>query len=387
MFNSIKSKILKLINKLFPKKRKEKKEIVNNGFTKYSDAIQLDKPIECDKDLQELFEQIRPGDIVYAHMPLSENKLETIPEGHRTRPYYIAYKLNYGFIAFEASSSPFEKLSDTKTYNLSDVIYGELSKSSYFNLNVAYYLPKDKPIRLICETKENDFNEIQRRLWIGKRKDYEALYKEKPVLWKPIPGDIINSQKLQWLVIDETENGYDVLEVSKNNKKKIKNGLFVHCNSDIWKVDLSNGIIIEKEPTIKIQHIVNKDDFWNLKRSIETVKKDSKKKPNKVKPPKYFTKFNMGTVFKDIEDNEEYVYLYSNKSYDYCIKVSEYLNDDVYPEYPLYETLAKEFVKDGEVDDNELKQILLDQISFGNDKCDLLINKITELDEKAACED
>lgn len=380
MFDSIKSKLLKLIRRFFPEKQKEKNESFNNGFIKYSDAIELDKPIECDNNTQSLFEQVYPGDIVYAHMPLCEEELDKIPEGHKTRPYYIAYKLNYGFIAFGASSSPYESLPDTKTYNLSDIVYDDLSKSSYLDLNTAYYLPKDKLIRFICETKKNDFNEIQRRLWIGKRKDYEALYKEKPVLWKPIPGDIINRHKEQWLIVNETENGYDALEISKNNGKNIEHGLFVHCNSDVWKIDFTKGTVIEKSDTIKTQHIVNKDDFYNLKRSIETAKKaNKKKKSHKNKSPKYYTRFNIGTVFKDIEENEEYIYLYSNKSYDYCIKVSEYLNSDVYPEYTLYETRANELTKNGEVTDDELKEILKDQINYSNDKFDILKNKLKEL--------
>ena len=84
-------------------------------------------------------------------------------------------------------------------------------------------------------------------------------------------------------------------------------------------------------------------------------------------------------VFKDIVENEEYVYLYSNKSYDYCIKVSEYLNSDVYPEYTLYETRANELTKNGEVTDDELKEILKDQINYSNDKFDILKNKLKEL--------
>ena len=382
MFGPLKSKLLDCLKQLFSKENenKEKKEYFDNGFIKYSDAIELDKPIECDNDIQSLFEQIYPGDIVYAHMPLCEEELDKIPEGHKTRPYFIAYKLNYGFIAFGASSSPYEGLPDTKTYSLSDVVYSELAKSSYLDLNTAYYLPKDKLIRFICETKKNDFNEIQRRLWIGKRKDYETLFKEKPVLWKPIPGDIINRHKEQWLIVNETENGYDALEISKNNGKNIEHGLFVHCNSDVWKIDFTKGTVIEKSDTIKTQHIVNKDDFYNLKRSIEAAKKASKKKKShKNKSPKYYTRFNIGTVFKDIEENEEYVYLYSNKSYDYCIKVSEYLNSDVYPEYTLYETRANELTKNGEVTDDELKEILKDQINYSNDKFEILKNRLKEL--------
>lgn len=381
MIAMLKIKILNILNRFFSKKQEEEKnEVFNNGFIKYSDAMELDKPIECDENIQTLFEQIYPGDIVYAHMPLCDKELDKIPEGHKTRPYYIAYKLNYGFIAFGASSSPYESLPDTKTYRLSDIVYDKLAKSSYLDLNTAYYLPKDKLIRFICETKENDFNEIQRRLWIGKRKDYEALFKEKPVLWRPIPGDIINRHKEQWLIVDKTEEGYSVLGISKNNGNNIEHGLFVHCNSDVWKIDFTKGTVIEKSDTIKTQHIVNKDDFRNLKRGIEIAKKASKKKkPNKNKPPKYFTRFNIGTVFEDIEEKEEYVYLYSNKSYDYCIKVSEYLNDDVYPEYPLYEVRTNELTKNGEITDDELKEILNDQINYDNDKFDILKNKLNEL--------
>ncbi len=381
MLNALKTKILNIFKSLFHKKQKEKKSTFINGFSKYSDAIELDKPIECGNYEQILFEHICPGDIVYAHMPLSKKKLVRIPEGHKTRPYYIAYKLKYGFIAFEASSSPYENLSDTKTYKLSDAVYDELSKSSYYDLNTAYYLPKDKLIRFICETKENDFNEIQRRLWINKTNDYEALFKEKPVLCKPIPGDIINKNKEQWLIVDETEENYSVLEISKENKKNIKHGLYVHSNANAWKVNISKGMLIEKNCSIKTQHIVNKDDFCNLKRRIDAEKEtQKKKKPNKNKPPKYYTRFDIGTVFIDIEEDEEYVYLYSNRSYDYCIKVSEYLNDDVYPEYDLYETRVGELAKNGIVTDDELQKILGDQIIYGNDKLNILENKIIELE-------
>ena len=120
-------------------------------------------------------------------------------------------------------------------------------------------------------------------------------------MWRPIPGDIINRQKEQWLVINETKEGYDALQISKNNRNYIEHGLFVRCNSDVWKIDFTKGAVIEKSDTIKTQHIVNKDDFCNLKRSIEAAKKENKrKKLNKIKPPKYYTRFNIGMVFKDI---------------------------------------------------------------------------------------
>jgi len=470
IIKQFKERILNLLKSLFSKKQPEKKkEHFHHEYPKYLQLIKQDKPIVCSKGIQDLFDSIYQGDIVLAHMPLSEDKLQQIPEGHRIRPYYIAYKLENGFIAYSSSSSPFDWLTDDKTYSLSDFSYEDLDKSSYFNLYYPYYLPKDKIIKFICETKENDFNEIQRRLWINRREEYESLFKELPAIHNPIPGDIINSQNNQWVVIAELKDSYVVYEVSKNNKKHFSKGIFVHCNQSLWKVNLTKEWIINKKEGIRTQHIVNRDDFINLKKLanktkgswsnipkgtifsknghlfycyssngnsinaynvrktisqeellkykvievnddtyyvntktsvlvsdfadvsdviqvsckyISLIDENHKKELTKNNKPKYYTKFKIGTIFKDIYENEEYVYIYSNRSYDYFIKVSEYLNSEVYPKYPLYEMYAKELQQVGEANDDEICQILSDQISYGNDKCLILSNKLKEIDDQ-----
>ena len=41
---------------------------------------------------KEVFDAVEVGDLVYCQMPLSEEKLAGVPEGHKERPYVIVDK-------------------------------------------------------------------------------------------------------------------------------------------------------------------------------------------------------------------------------------------------------------------------------------------------------
>lgn len=456
-------RFISFIKRLFSSKKVEHFDVYKTKNI-YEQLEQLDVPIECLDEQQTLFDSLYEGDLVFAHMPLNDEELQKVPEGHRSRPYYIVCKLDNGFIAFGCSSTNSYSIDDVKSYKLLDYKYN-LDKTTYVKLDKPVYLPKTKIIKCLSTISDYDSSQIYRRMYIHNEKDYVSYFKEEPDNCMPMPGDIICRDN-RFLIISEEKDYYNTLMVlSRNNKtsscapistynhrykvlltnefkiKKKKNRYenIIHIiddeqlsyvklafekknethitmqNGSLFTIDEQKYYCINfnkfnisaykvfdylKENSLDQVNIIVNNESLYVDRSKQftitnfekikditplpveysrQVKSIITKKKVKKKSPKYFASYPIGTIFKNVDENEEYVYLYSNRSYDYFVKVSEYLNSDVYPEYPLHELAKHSMVRQGEVADDEIKQILMDQIEFGNEENNLLSKKLTIL--------
>ena len=55
------------------------------------------------KNQKKLLESIKPGDLVWAKMPLPRKELKQIEENHQVRPYLIAKKDKFNIYAYKSS--------------------------------------------------------------------------------------------------------------------------------------------------------------------------------------------------------------------------------------------------------------------------------------------
>ena len=459
-------RLISFIKGLFSSKKVEHFDVYE-AKNIYEQLEQLDIPVDCSKGQQAIFDSLYEGDLVFAHMPLKDDELEKIPEGHRSRPYYIVSKLNNGFIAYGCSSTNSYTSDDVKSYKLLEYKYN-LNKMTYVKLDCPIYLPKTKLINYIVTISDYDNSQIHRRMYIHNENDYISYFEEKPEFSIPKPGDIIH-REARYLIISEDEKYYNTLLVlNKNNKnkdcalistynytykvlltkeykikKKNRYENIIHIiddeqlsyvklafekknethlnmeNGSLFTIDEQRYYCINfnkfnisaykvydylKESSLDQVNIIVNDENLFVDRDKQFTITDFEKivdikaipleyrnqvnsivsnKKVKKKRQKYFVSYPIGTIFKNIRENEEYVYLYSNNSYDYFVKVSEYLNSELYPEYPIYELAKHSMIKHGEAADDEIKQILMDQIDFGNEQNNILNSKLTSIYSKS----
>lgn len=243
--NSIIIKIKRFLNKLFkkifistkqPTSIRKKKQIKKPNIINFYDGS---------------IDGYKTGDLVYAHMPLKDKKLNNIPEGHRTRPYYLYKKYKNHFLAFPSTSDPSERFSNKRIHVLSCNSYKELSKDSYLILQVPYKLNSKKIIHYICTLNSKDVEEINRKVVPSSQNEL-------------IPGDIFIMNNHCYLYISRIKNAYKILTIENPNKTG-KNIIPIYANKTMYKVDISSLFYVKISNNIKKKNSINNGDFVKIK--------------------------------------------------------------------------------------------------------------------------
>ena len=111
-----------------------------------------------DIDHDELFKEIRPGDIVFG-VTRTDN-LEKLGQSHRIRPFIVAKKEKNFIYAYSGTS----KKSDLNKHYLLNKDNYHFTKNTYFYLNTCYEIDKNELLYIVDSLKINHMNEINLRL-------------------------------------------------------------------------------------------------------------------------------------------------------------------------------------------------------------------------------
>lgn len=267
MWKKIKTFFARIINKFSKKRNKRKSE--KNYLSRY---IEIDIDVECSSYQQKIFNQTNEGDLLYCNMPMSDEELARIPEGHRTRPYYIAYKLTNGFIAYRCQSSRPRIHSNIGCYQMDNNKYTGINKISHICICDEIYLSKNKIIRYMFSLDNNDFNQINRRQYAINSDKFLYLYNAKPIIYKPILGDVVRYNKALWLIVDEIDNEYIAMYVEVGHTNNSGEKTYINCNLATYTVFINKKIkiptkegvvthdIVDKNTINKILNLINKEE-------------------------------------------------------------------------------------------------------------------------------
>lgn len=149
-------------------------------------------PVEehSEKSAQEvLFDSIVPGDIVDAWMPLDHERMETVPQSHRHRPYFVVRKRPDCILAYKGSS----KLREDKVGRQVLIAKADYHvwKDGYMQLDRLEKIPAYCLIEKLDHLRDETMNEANRRLLILKnigQRQYVVLF---PVVTQFREGDIL----------------------------------------------------------------------------------------------------------------------------------------------------------------------------------------------------
>ena len=303
-----------------------------------TDLVPQLKDIDHDK----LFEQIRPGDIVFG-VTRCDN-LEKIEESHRIRPFIVAKKKGNGVYAYSGTS----KKNNYNHYYLLNKDNYNFTKDTYFNLNNCYEIDKDEILYIVDSLKTNHLNKINSRLKTKGQLliDCAHFFQE---------GNIIkDDHNLFYIHEFDSKNNkaiiYKLLE-DKNGEIKLNRNRYRLCNKHI-ETFLNNAY-----------HIVSEKKY-----STEIKTRNNNKKESTFK--NHYFRFNVGQKFYCGFNN--YIYLFSSKGTNYGV---EYYDED--EEFSNIITLPKEgYLNKSEVVDKTLVKDIVSIIAYDNKKFEWLYDKL-----------
>ena len=239
-----------------PSSPKETKQIINEA--------------NYTAEQKEIFDRLQTGDLVYSWMPLSDEELEKIADGHRTRPYYVVSKNEDSVDACLCTSIPIKLNNEFSFYMLSNYSYENLTKESYLDLKHIHKLPIDCLIDYLGHVNDNDFNEINKRLYKGNNGAFVKRFGESDKYKTPNIGDIIRCGKTKMLVIADIGKYYRVLKI-RSGEEDYSEGFYVKVGKSNWKILKKDGYrqFLKKKQSYKIYHTLNKGEFSKVQHYLD----------------------------------------------------------------------------------------------------------------------
>lgn len=265
MENKLKSFFSDLISKLFFKGRN-----TNQGNAKPRKK-KKNKPQKYSKEQCDLYNRLRFGDLVYSYMPLSDEELDKVPEGHQARPYFVVSRAHERVDAYMCSSSPFIYSGEFDTYMLSNYSYDGLTKDTYINLKNKYRLPEENLIRYIGHVKGHDFDEICKRLYKTSKAGFVSWYEGADKYRYALPGDIIKRDGKLYVVVTDNIGCYlRVIRVLSNINTK-GSGFYIKAGQKSWKIKHSSetAVFFKKIEDEKIYHTINKGEINKINNYLD----------------------------------------------------------------------------------------------------------------------
>ena len=296
-------------------------------------------------DTEQLFEEVKPGDIIFALTPGSYERLKRLGLKHRIRPYIIAKKEKDYLIGYCGSSSKRDyKLSFDLTTN-----YYQVKKDGVINFDKKIKIPKKHIYSIIDHLTTIDILKINDQLSCNKKKELIVIEKEY------VDGQVIRRNEELYWIYKYNEN--DSSQVYLLNKIEAPKKITIAYQQSLYTFDKSNDPIDLKidskcSPTSVITNLPN-----------EVKEKKPKKEPKKKYISQEYYKDHHEYVYefgqRFVLLTEVYIYLFTSKGRHYAIK--EYDLEEEYPNlYCLDEIVV--YKKDGLEDDEKFMFYLEDFI-------------------------
>lgn len=226
--------------------------------------------INWTNEQKEIFDRLQTGDLIYAQMPLSDKELEKVPEGHRTRPYYVIYKSKNVIDAFMCSSSPFNISDGFSTFTLYDCSYEGLTKTTYIDLGHIFQVPVNNIIRYLGPVNDNDFEEINRRFYKKNKKYYIEHFGETTKYSSLSPGDIIQRKDKNYIIVAFVGLYCRVVRINDKSNAKRGDCFYVYSGKHPWKVKINpQALFIKLSNGEKAAYTLNRGELNKINYHLE----------------------------------------------------------------------------------------------------------------------
>lgn len=224
-------------------------------FNIFKIFIQKTKKI---KNQKKLLESIKPGDLVWAKMPLSRKELRKIEENHQVRPYLIAHKDKFNIYAYKSSSKNYDRLNNYEEYSVNGLRYNR-NKNSFIDLTQIHKIPflniKSKYVTL----NQFDLKNIEKRLQIQANKNNKNIY-QFPIDIYILEGDVIEINNQLYYVYAADNVYIYCLIIFKHKPKDARKYEIISINSKKYYVNFKEMVNFKRTTKMNIVDIAYKSE-------------------------------------------------------------------------------------------------------------------------------
>lgn len=213
------------------------------------------KKINTIRQQKNLLYSLKPGDLVWAQMPLPQKELNKIEETHQIRPYLVVHKDKLNIYAYQSSSKQSLNLNNIEEYFINKLRYKQ-NKDSFINLTKVHKIPftnlKSKYITL----NKLDLKNIQKRLQIQVNNPHQFS-----IEIHISEGDIIRIEN-QLYYVYASDNAYlyclFIFKKCPKNREKYKN---IIINNKTYYINFKEKISFERTTKIDIVSIAYRSEI------------------------------------------------------------------------------------------------------------------------------
>ena len=154
---------------------------------KYFSRLEKEEIIDLTPIVEDKYNEVAIGNLVWALMPLSDDELERIEESHRIRPYLVVAKDENYFYGYYCSTK--QKSRYLATFKLDKNIYDH-RKNTYVYLTNTYKIPRTNFRDIYNRIEINNLIMIERKLIVNSRYLEGLIHFDVPIIY--CVGDIIS---------------------------------------------------------------------------------------------------------------------------------------------------------------------------------------------------
>ena len=302
-----------------------------------------------DVDSEALFRFVKPGDIIDAVMPMTPEKLSSIPENHRHRPYIVVKKENNILFAYTGTSNP-ENVDHQLSFYLSTEDYN-VWKDGYIELLHNYIIEKDYLITKLDSLRNRDMYAVnaildQEKLSPNNHPRFELSVRIKA-------GDVIRKGGRLYYIRALQNGQAEAYELTESKKSRIKaewNGKTYSLMPDVLhRFDHPEMFDPEGHLTNKVEPMIRR---W------QSEKERREKQPKTADEKNTFMNDHVfdhpaGTIFRDAEN--AFIYLFSSGGKHYGIPYQK-MKEEVLQLRRL--PALKKYRKEGTIEKEHLRQMI-----------------------------
>ncbi|MBQ3375595.1 MAG: hypothetical protein IJG49_04205 [Erysipelotrichaceae bacterium] len=196
-----------------------------------------------------IFLQLKPGDIFLGKMPMSDSELYDVPDGHRHRPYLVIKKNKKNVTALQGSHRQYGR--DKETFKIILPDFGQYNGETYFSTLETFEVPIENINKYISSLTDSQMSALQRMLTVQEKGSAKINSLDNvPVKFKM--GDIVSDGKNTYLVTNDKDG---VAKGYLLGKKTYRNGFSIMLNNeqyhaDIYQYKILNGNNLELVTTL-----------------------------------------------------------------------------------------------------------------------------------------
>lgn len=253
-----------------------------------------------------LLEELQPGDMVWAKMPLSKKKLKKIEESHRIRPYLVVSKDKNAIYAYQTSSKRQTYANNYETYGIDQTRFGYY-RNSHIDLSLIWKVPKKNLIKKMWHLPNLDLSMIAKRLKIQSDRGEIGVFQFDDIPVQIGEGDVISYSVCDTKLAYVYGRGKDSLLCYPLSPVKESNYEAIIINETIFYIDFQHQLIFNDVNSVKLHNIASVTEINDIN--------DQKHKKGKTKCVKEGF-YKLGTVFNTNTGRMMYLYKYKDK---YCV--------------------------------------------------------------------